>query len=191
MKNSKRHSTPGDTVVSRHVSHPSKPFRESSKVSGSGVKIGRRPVLFVDGLKPCSICGEQKPESGFHRASGLASGFQSRCKSCSRENYTPSPESERSRNLRRKYGISGEQFDEMMESQNGRCAICSVKFDGSGSKAKHGPLVDHCHNSSKVRGLICRACNFGLGKFEDDPNRLLTAAAYLLQSEDLLAQLGD
>ena len=73
--------------------------------------------------------------------------------------------------LKRTYGISGEDYDKMFEQQNGRCAICET----------HYPVlcVDHCHKTGKVRKLLCRNCNTGIGQLKDNPNLLIKAAAYI------------
>ena len=73
------------------------------------------------------------------------------------------------------YGISAEQYDQLWQSQDGRCAICRTDTPGG----RGGFHVDHCHVSGAVRGLLCNNCNQGLGKFADDPDRLRTAANYL------------
>ncbi len=74
------------------------------------------------------------------------------------------------------YGLSPEQYQAMMIEQDGRCAICCTSEWGGRSKK---PNVDHDHVTGKVRGLLCEACNLGLGKFGDDPERVRAAAAYL------------
>jgi len=78
--------------------------------------------------------------------------------------------------LKRDYGISQAQFDEMLESQNGKCAICKAD-PPTGHKKRLN--VDHCHQTGAVRGLLCDACNRGIGLFKDDPERLNKAISYL------------
>ncbi len=72
-----------------------------------------------------------------------------------------------------KYGLTGAQVIEMMESQRRRCAICDAPLD------VHRFHVDHDHTSGKVRGLLCRFCNNGLGMFRDNIPALERAASYL------------
>jgi hypothetical protein len=75
--------------------------------------------------------------------------------------------------LKHYYGMTLADYDALLERQNGVCAICE-------STDSDRPLyVDHCHVRNKVRGLLCRSCNLGLGNFKDDPQRLRAATAYL------------
>lgn len=79
--------------------------------------------------------------------------------------------------LRRTYGITIEQFEEMLEVQAGLCAICTEPMvPGKGTH------VDHCHSTGRVRGLLCQHCNRGLGYFRDSPLLLEGAAPYLKAS---------
>lgn len=81
--------------------------------------------------------------------------------------------------LRRVYGISVGEYDDMKRKQNGRCGICDAQEGGW--KANAGKLViDHCHRLGVVRGLLCPSCNRGLGQFCDDPSRMMNAVKYLL-----------
>jgi hypothetical protein len=74
------------------------------------------------------------------------------------------------------YGVTPDQYEQMMLGQDGRCAICrSEEWPGKGNR----PHVDHDHATGKVRGLLCGKCNVGLGNLDDDPARLRAAAAYL------------
>jgi hypothetical protein len=84
----------------------------------------------------------------------------------------------RDRHMEKFYGITPARYAEMLEEQNGLCAICNQPPDGNG---KNGRVlfIDHDHVSGEVRGLLCRACNGGLGLFKDDPKLLLNAVAYL------------
>lgn len=91
------------------------------------------------------------------------------------------PEKHRALVRKSLYGIGPEEFNILYLNQNGRCAICVKKIlDGSG---RNGLVVDHCHRTGRVRGLLCAACNRGLGAFMDEPNRLCSAAVYLLQKQ--------
>jgi len=81
----------------------------------------------------------------------------------------------RSKKLEKLYGIDEEEYDKMFVSQDGCCAICSIHQ----SKTKNRFVVDHCHQSSKVRGLLCKQCNIGLGMFKDNVETMSKAIAYL------------
>jgi hypothetical protein len=74
--------------------------------------------------------------------------------------------------LKTKYGLTPEQYEEMLERQGGGCAICGT---APGETALH---VDHCHETGRVRGLLCFCCNAGLGQFKHDPDLLYEAMAY-------------
>ena len=81
----------------------------------------------------------------------------------------------RNRHLITKYGITQEWYDQTAEAQGGLCAICGHP-DRSAKAILH---VDHCHDTGKVRGLLCHHCNVGLGHFRNDPALLSRAATYL------------
>lgn len=155
--------------------------------------------------KRCTRCGEYRPASEFKPVARLKDGLNSNCRVCDRKyrrehyiknreryleqarehhrrTYVPVPRSERRRAPRRpfdpsqkfrraKYGITPEVLNKMMADQGGVCAICGVQPDV--------PYVDHDHVTGEVRGVLCRACNVGLGFFRDDPARMLEAVAYL------------
>ena len=70
----------------------------------------------------------------------------------------------------RRYGLSQEEHDRMFQEQDGKCAICK---DGP---AEH---VDHDHATNKVRQLLCKTCNLGIGYFKDRPELARAAAEYL------------
>ncbi|KQO05064.1 hypothetical protein ASF06_18645 [Agreia sp. Leaf244] len=81
----------------------------------------------------------------------------------------------RRRRLRERYKLTTEEFDELRESQAGRCAIC-----GKEDSSESGLVVDHDHRTGRVRGLLCNGCNVGLGFLQDDHEVLTAAAAYLV-----------
>jgi predicted nucleic acid-binding Zn ribbon protein len=75
----------------------------------------------------------------------------------------------------RQYGLSVEQYRAMRDRQAGACAICGVT-----GKVLH---IDHCHSTGRVRGLLCPACNTGLGQFQDDVERMQSAITYLRERQ--------
>lgn len=77
-------------------------------------------------------------------------------------------------NLRKCYGISIEVFDALYESQDGRCVLCLKKFIDE--KSAH---VDHCHDSGRVRGLLCYPCNKALGQLGDSKESIRRVLAYV------------
>jgi len=74
--------------------------------------------------------------------------------------------------LKSKYGLTIEQYDIILESQNGVCKICG------GANPKRF-AVDHDHKTGKIRGLLCSMCNGGLGLFRDNIDFLKKAIEYL------------
>ena len=71
-----------------------------------------------------------------------------------------------------KYGMSAADYDRMNDAQGGRCAIC-------GDKPERRLVVDHCHATGAVRGLLCGGCNSALGMVKDRSFALAAAARYL------------
>lgn len=77
------------------------------------------------------------------------------------------------------YGLhSYEEFDALYDLHDGDCHICSDPLERDG-KNTH---VDHCHDSGRIRGLLCQRCNQGLGHFRDNPSLLEAAVKYLQKS---------
>lgn len=88
------------------------------------------------------------------------------------------PNYHRFQKLRKRYGLSEDDYALMLARQRGVCLICSY---APSSLDKH-LVVDHCHGSNEVRGLLCQYCNKGLGFFKDSPKLLRRAALYLIKS---------
>ena len=82
----------------------------------------------------------------------------------------------RNDNYVRRYGITLDEYGAMYAAQGGCCALCEKPLD----KAH----VDHCHNTNKVRGILCPSCNKGIGFFGDDPALLEKAASYVRSHQD-------
>lgn len=88
------------------------------------------------------------------------------------------PERKRESRLREKYGLTLEKWEEMFESQGRKCAICRTDNPGA-----VGWNTDHCHDSGKVRFILCCHCNRGLGAFRDNPE-LMRRAAQMIEDID-------
>lgn len=85
----------------------------------------------------------------------------------------------RRHNLRRNYGLTTSEFEQMRLAQKGRCAICRSLPD-----EPHGILVvDHCHMNDRVRQLLCNNCNMAVGLLRDDPATASRLTAYLLRHD--------
>lgn len=94
------------------------------------------------------------------------SGGSTRCRECVRANG-------QSQRLK-KYDLSPEAYADLLAAQDGCCAVCGDTMGGG--RNEH---IDHDHETGVVRGLLCTHCNTAIGKFRDDPERLLKAATYL------------
>ncbi|RRV29834.1 hypothetical protein EGJ23_01400 [Pseudomonas sp. o96-267] len=94
------------------------------------------------------------------------------------------PEKKRASRLKSEYRLEQDEYQAMLESQGGACAICGAQSTGVREKGKRerSLSVDHCHTTGKVRGLLCHNCNFGIGHFKDNPDLLRIAMAYLIKS---------
>lgn len=146
--------------------------------------------------KECTKCSIVKPISEFFRDSQKSDGHYSSCKTCCkspskirsarwRKNQPDKWRSVfRSSALKRRYGITIEEFESLWDKQQGLCAICHNPAAGKGSMSILG--VDHDHKTGKVRGLLCWRCNQGLGYFKDDIKRLQSAIQYLMGFESNL-----
>jgi hypothetical protein len=147
-------------------------------------------------MKECRGCGQVKPLTEYYKGRGMADGHVNHCKACKRSYQRDKSERlrgtdewksararyARKRKLRDVYGITLEDYEAALERQNGQCAICGTSDPGRDSLFFP---VDHDHATGDVRGLLCHACNLGVGNFADDPERLIAAAAYLLSSRNL------
>lgn len=86
----------------------------------------------------------------------------------------------RERELKRKYNITIADEKEMYNNQNGKCAICNYKFKeyDSGSSCNNF-MVDHCHTTGKIRGLLCGNCNRGIGLLLENKKTIKNIIIYL------------
>lgn len=81
--------------------------------------------------------------------------------------------------LKREFGITLEQYNEMFQNQQGKCKICLIHQ----SKLSKALAVDHCHSTKKVRGLLCSTCNIGIGCLGDSVENINRALEYLKENK--------
>jgi hypothetical protein len=148
--------------------------------------------------KFCKLCGTTKPAGEFSRSTTSKDGLYPCCRRCNvgrakawelanreyaraqrRELYQRNKgrlrEAHRRNRLRNKFGITPEDYDRMLASQGGGCAICGTTVP-RGQGRFH---VDHDHATGRVRGLLCNNHNVGLGAFDDSIANLQAAIEYL------------
>ena len=146
--------------------------------------------------KRCNGCKEILPVEKFSKR---LNGHQHLCKPCQsvyQKNYVrrkdPAARAKANRKWRlgRYFGITPEQYDQMLHEQNGVCAVCSQEEKVVNRKTgKQSPLsVDHCHSTGKIRSLLCNRCNVTLGRVSDDPTLLRRLANYVERHSAILAQ---
>lgn len=119
--------------------------------------------------KTCYKCSMVKASSEFPKNRAMRDGLASWCKECWNAYYAEregNPEGrmrQRGRHLQRRYGLTIEEYDSLLASQGGKCAICgAVRAEDQRFFA-----VDHCHATGEVRGILCTTCNVTLGRIEN------------------------
>ncbi|SCL72754.1 Recombination endonuclease VII [Micromonospora citrea] len=149
--------------------------------------------------KVCRRCEKTRPIESFLKA-GRELVSCAPCREYARannhRNRRANPDKIRADNLWSFYRIRPQEYDARRAAQDYRCAICGrheselkvrsrgrPRLDGTPNAEPFRLVVDHCHNSRQVRGLLCGACNMGLGAFQESPDALMAAARYLLARE--------
>lgn len=100
-----------------------------------------------------------------------------------REDRKRNPNRWREYDLKKSFGITLKQYEELEVNQKGVCAICGnpETVVDNRTKQTRNLAVDHCHTTNKVRGLLCMGCNQGIGNFRENPEFLANAISYLLK----------
>lgn len=119
----------------------------------------------------CSNCKIEKDYTEFHRREYAAYGLSSTCKVCKKEDKKKNSQKSYIRKIKTKYNLSLENYTRMLEEQNNCCYICG--------KSNCSLAVDHCHETNKVRSLLCRSCNSGLGFFKESIQIMKNAISYI------------
>ena len=129
----------------------------------------------------CARCKVTKYINDFHKRNDRKTQHQSECKECTRIRRSKWWKSDKGKlssantKLKRRFGITLEEYAIMFERQNRQCLICKASESSSG----HRLAVDHCHRTGRIRGLLCKNCNVALGHFKENPMFLYKAIDYL------------
>lgn len=126
--------------------------------------------------RTCTRCRETKPVAEMVASKKYRGGYMPFCKPCRndywRELRASSPERNRSHIdavLRSKlltvYGMRPEDYERMVAEHDDRCALCNTNDTGRGARFRTWN-IDHCHETNRVRGLLCHDCNIKLGHYE-------------------------
>ena len=118
--------------------------------------------------KQCVQCGQTKKAKEFYRQKASKSGLQARCKDC-----------DQLRLRARTYGITIEELEELTKGEY--CDCCGRHKDEAATERSFH--VDHCHETSLIRGYLCFYCNIALGMVRDDHERIRRLGEYLLRTE--------
>lgn len=121
--------------------------------------------------KVCGRCKKRKLIKYFGKNRTRSDGLDNRCKECCKKARKLFYENNKERldkywrgfYLKQEYNITSEQYSELFNKQQGKCAICGKHQ----SKLSQTLCVDHSHESGKIRGLLCKGCNSRLGTVED------------------------
>jgi hypothetical protein len=148
-------------------------------------KVPRMPVGNQVKYKPkcpdnkvCPSCGEEKPKEAFGSHAWNKDGLRSQCKVCRTEQERPGQ-------LKRKYGITPEQYDKMYQDQKGLCACCGQPETAIHWKGRKRTLaVDHDHVTGQVRQLICHRCNVVIGLTKENPDLCELLRSYILKHKE-------
>jgi len=139
-------------------------------------------------VKQCSICKLEKAQTDFYKDAAMPDGYRKCCKQCknkktqewrnkNRAHYNARHREYNTKNYTKmrlqRYGITPAQHLAMLESQNHTCKMCKKPQTG-----KRPLVVDHCHATGAVRGLLCYGCNRGIAIL-DNPAMLEQAKKYL------------
>jgi hypothetical protein len=147
----------------------------------AGNRDGRRPECKTCNLAAQKARRDANPQPGRERARAWQRANRERYLATQRA-YIESGRkgtANRKHHLKKKYGLTVDEYDAMLALQGGGCAIC-----GRSPRDDISLHVDHCHDSNAVRGILCFQCNNGLGDFGHNAALLEIAAQYLKAEEE-------
>lgn len=124
-------------------------------------------------MKICSVCHQEKSHEEFHKHGGYKDGRNIKCISCEKDRL-------RNGKIRTK---QAEKLGILYEGVPCECCGKTTSRVGSTSRMIR-PVVDHCHETGKIRGILCYPCNMGIGHLGDTLNNLRNAIRYLERNKD-------
>ena len=133
------------------------------------------------GSKTCTKCGVTKEITEFYKRGGKQSPNtrHNHCKECTKMRVSATPSIvKREQALKRMYGITQTDYEVMIAEQNNKCAICNTTEPGGRHNSGYF-VVDHCHCTNKIRGVLCNNCNTALGLVGDNVDTLHKMINYL------------
>lgn len=142
--------------------------KECRSIYHDELRLKLEPIRIPIESKQCPKCKEIKPASEFSPSREHKSGLLGCCKVCKSK-----------ARLSRRYKISIGEYDQMIDRQSNRCAICGNPETVINERILTRLSIDHDHTSGKVRALLCRRCNIALGTVSDDISLLRKMIAYL------------
>lgn len=144
-------------------------------------------------MKKCSRCGESKDLNEFYARKRARDGKMSSCKACNYVRlkewktlhpdkikeydarcYYANPDVRMDRQRAKKYNLAGDKYRAWLSAQEGKCNIC-----GQVCSKGYRLAVDHCHDTKRLRGLLCSSCNMAIGALGDTAEKLERAVEYL------------
>ncbi len=134
-------------------------------------------------MKNCSLCKKDKEYIEFYKVK-TRNGYSSHCRKCHIKRCSDYTKSEigafnkRKASFKHNYGLCIEEYYKLLKEQNGVCAVC---FTFSKTRRTEHLFVDHDHKTGKVRGLLCRDCNIGLGNLRDSIFIIRSFEQYLIK----------
>lgn len=127
-------------------------------------------------MKTCIKRKLEKPLSDFGKNSSTKDGIHYYCRECAKTFRTK--DKTWRNHLKFRYGITVDEYNSLAEATGGVCCICENPFT-EGRRSERGMNLDHCHDTGRVRGIICAKCNVSLGAFDHSTRVLENAVAYL------------
>lgn len=157
------------------------------------------PVDISNGTKLCPDCEQTKPLNEFYPNKRTTHGYNVYCIECSYKRHDKwrrankdqaaengrrwrknNPERFKDHMMKRHHGLPLGSYQKMLAEQNGCCAICGTDTP-NGQGRFH---LDHCHDTGKIRGLLCHSCNLAIGYFRDNIATIQSAIKYLTQTRN-------
>jgi hypothetical protein len=145
-------------------------------------------------VKTCTKCLQTKNINQFNVRKTSKDGLNYWCKNChsvntikaiskNKEHYDKKklerprlkPRQRSDYEVKHKFGLTSQDYENLLKSQNNCCAICKSHKDTFSKRLS----VDHCHNTLKIRGLLCQSCNMALGLLKDSISNLDSAINYI------------